>query len=246
MAVKNLYFVFIFIFLFGFLLSVWHTERTNAERHDIHVEEIVEQFQQQNIDVAEWSIFAKFSFSQKSKKVKRIYTQFRQFNWSYLESGNFEKWTGTYYNSDKQITETLQIIKPHAKASPKIQVIYEATGKRWNGRAWMKLERYFNRHIFDKIPGNPTFFTCVKGYTDDKMKGVLFFEANNLLKRFHAKPVESLNEQRFVSISGFTNDWDHSIKTKNGKMNIQISLRSAGMGERTTVTVGTPIITTEY
>lgn len=58
--------------------------------------------------------------------------------------------------------------------------------------------------------------------------------------------MESLNEQRFVSISGFTNDWDHSIKTKNGKMNIQISLRSAGMGERTTVTVGTPIITTEY
>lgn len=53
-------------------------------------------------------------------------------------------------------------------------------------------------------------------------------------------------EPNFVSVSAFTNEWKESIKTEKHQMNLQVSLRNAGMGEKLTVTVGTPIVTTEY
>lgn len=66
------------------------------------------------------------------------------------------------------------------------------------------------------------------------------------MKEFNATSVEDLIEPNFVSVSAFTNEWKESIKTKKHQMNLQVSLRNAGMGEKLTVTVGTPIVTTEY
>ena len=56
-------------------------------------------------------------------------------------------------------------------------------------------------------------------------------KANELVHEFDAKSVEDLIEPNFVSISAYTNEWKESIKTEKHRMNLQVSLRNAGMGE---------------
>lgn len=241
---KIIYYLLIAIILCFFFSAVGNVNHTNAEKNDFPVEEIMEQLRNEHIAIDEWTIMAKFSFKQKHENPKQLRSQFRQFKWLYVHNGSFAKWDGTYRNQQKKIVEKFQIITPTDEPSKTI-VIYQATG-RFRPENWKTINLYFDREIFDKIPGNPLFFTCIKGHTSGIMKGVLRLKTKKLLEQFEAKPVEELNEETFVSVSGLTKKWNHSIPTQNGNMNIQVALRSESLGENTIVTVGTPIITTEY
>ncbi|WP_227937049.1 YwmB family TATA-box binding protein [Alkalihalobacillus deserti] len=62
-----------------------------------------------------------------------------------------------------------------------------------------------------------------------------------------AETVEALKEESFVSYSAYNPDWTPYIETNGTRMNIQVAIREKqGMGTGTTLTIGTPIITTEY
>jgi hypothetical protein len=78
------------------------------------------------------------------------------------------------------------------------------------------------------------------------MDVVLQKKAEMLANEFQAKPVEYLVESNFVSLSAYTDKWEQFIMTSNDKMNVQIAIRSSEMNENHTITVGTPIVTTEY
>jgi len=67
-----------------------------------------------------------------------------------------------------------------------------------------------------------------------------------LLNSLSASYVEGLKERNFISVSAFSKKFNHSIHTNTGKaFNVQIGLRKSDSKE-IFVTVGTPIITTEY
>lgn len=71
--------------------------------------------------------------------------------------------------------------------------------------------------------------------------------AEKWIKALGAKTVEALDEETFVSVSAYNPAWSPVLKTKENKMNVQVALRQEErLGGRTTVTIGTPIITTEY
>jgi hypothetical protein len=97
--------------------------------------------------------------------------------------------------------------------------------------------------MFDK---NPQIFSCANGQTGGKINEVLYNQSLKILKDFSADPIESLQEEAFVSVSAYTENWKNSIPEKNKEMNIQIALRNQGLGASTTVVIGTPIITSEY
>jgi hypothetical protein len=78
------------------------------------------------------------------------------------------------------------------------------------------------------------------------MESVLSVEIQDLLRAFNAKPVESLVEESFISVSAYTGLWKEALQTKKQEMNLQIALRKTRMGGQTTIVVGTPIITSEY
>ena len=59
-----------------------------------------------------------------------------------------------------------------------------------------------------------------------------------------AKPIESLEEIAFVSVSAYTEEWKDALAVNREKMNVQVALRNTD--NKTTVVVGTPIITSEY
>ncbi|WP_176551152.1 YwmB family TATA-box binding protein [Bacillus sp. AFS040349] len=83
------------------------------------------------------------------------------------------------------------------------------------------------------------------------VEGIAYNHAANrlserILSSIEAEKVEELDEQEFVSISGYKNNWSNSLKLKNEKlMNIQIGVRKLDE-RRSRVTIATPIIISEY
>ena len=83
----------------------------------------------------------------------------------------------------------------------------------------------------------------MKGSISDKIDMALPTVANDLLKSFDGKKIEALKEETFMSVSANSPMFSDSIARD---MNLQIGIRSEGLGAKTTVVVGTPIITIEY
>ncbi|WP_062052063.1 YwmB family TATA-box binding protein [Bacillus sp. JCM 19034] len=72
-------------------------------------------------------------------------------------------------------------------------------------------------------------------------------KAEDWLMQLQADKVEELVEDHLISFSAYQPDWDYRLVTGDKIMNVQMALRDVeGLGTRTTVTIGTPIITTEY
>jgi len=76
-------------------------------------------------------------------------------------------------------------------------------------------------------------------------------ESNNsiskdLLDLVDGKKVEELNEKGFLSVSGYTSNWETQLKLdEQNIMNIQIGVRKLS-DQTSKITIGTPIIITEY
>jgi hypothetical protein len=86
----------------------------------------------------------------------------------------------------------------------------------------------------------------MKGTVGDKMDTALPKTANHLLSVFKAKEIEALKEETFMSVSANSPMFKGSIDDQRDNMNLQIGIRSEGLGGKTTIVVGTPIITIEY
>ncbi|WP_243291952.1 YwmB family TATA-box binding protein [Bacillus sp. FJAT-47783] len=238
--------IIVFVLILTFLGKQTMIDATSDQTN---VKTIVDGLRLENISVDEWSVYVKQPIQGQeniSKHVQLFQQQFRQYNWSQVQEEHVTKWIGKRKRDDLNLHETLQIVTTTINSHSQSYILYHATVHGWQEKKWGELNRYFNEKILRKMNGNAKIFTCVKGHTSDKMEGVLQIQAEKILDRFRAKPIEALTESNFVSVSGLTSDWEQVIPTDEGNMNIQVALRNAGLGGNTTVVVGTPIITTEY
>ncbi|USK33709.1 YwmB family TATA-box binding protein [Bacillus sp. F19] len=239
----------IIIFLL-FLTGAVVAQAIGSDKKEAELGTIVEGMEAQGIDVKKWSLFSKEMISAENQSFKEIMkllqTQFRHYKWSNESvDGKIHKVSGIFFNKKMGFTEKLQIQSTDTNGQKQSYILYELSGE-GSGKNWIQLHEYAQTRSFDIFHENPTIFTCVNGQLDDKMSSVLQVKVNGLLKQFNAVPVEQLKEDSFISVSARTSDWDHLIPTDEGSMNIQIALRGAGLGNNTSVTVGTPIITSEY
>lgn len=76
----------------------------------------------------------------------------------------------------------------------------------------------------------------------------LYEQAKDYADELGAIEQEVLNEGTFVSLSAYNEEWSGGIALNDERtMNVQVALRqNPDLGARTAVTLGTPIITTEY
>lgn len=220
------------------------------------LQEMIEVMEKHEIEVKEWTIYARessSSFTNQQKyeaKIEDLKKKNPSFTWAQTSENGVYKTVGTNDNRDntKDKTEKEQIIYvayPH-KDQLKTYLIYVIHGQTWNHERWLRQSALFLSKISTMFDKNPQIFSCANGQSGGKMEGVLYNQALNILKDFSANPIESLQEEAFVSISAYTENWKNSIPEKNKEMNIQIALRKSGLGGATTVVIGTPIITSEY
>ncbi|GHH98755.1 YwmB family TATA-box binding protein [Neobacillus kokaensis] len=202
----------------------------------------------EDILLQDWSFYAREHVTgfTSEKEVKeyadRLQRKFSDWDWTVKKTDQFWELTAVSPTSQHH-NEMLQIMATHTKQPIDAYIVYRVSGKAWNEsqQAFFTTDEFKNK-LSGIFRGKPTVFSCMKGVVSDKIDTALPKKMNQLLTSFKAKEMESLKEETFLSVSAASPMFSHSIEG----MNLQIGARSEGLGEGTTIIVGTPIITIEY
>jgi TATA-box binding len=226
--------------------------RTFEASSNLDLVKIADVFQAEDILLEEWSFYAREHLvdlnTEKEVKeyVRKLQQQFPDWDWSAQESS--QKWEVTAVSpTSTHHTEMLQILATHTKQPVEAYIVYKVSGDEWNkeNESFFTKDQFKNR-LSDIFRGKPTIFSCMKGSINDKLDIALPTEVNNLLTVFDAKEIEALKEDTFMSVSANSPMFSDSMEKSVDNMNLQIGIRSEGLGAKTTLVVGTPIITIEY
>ncbi|USK62455.1 YwmB family TATA-box binding protein [Peribacillus asahii] len=210
--------------------------------------EITDVAKQQNIEIKRWSMYIKKPIVQYDRienvknKIDNIQEEEDGFTWTKEQfQDDYYKIIGQKKDNITNISEKILIIYFPFNNQYSLSVTYDVEGNGWNEKNWGGISKRYESEI-DKF----SVFYTVEGTT--KVKKSLNTEANNLLKSFSGKIVESLNEGNFVSLSAYTNQWNTKLSLGKQKfMNLHIAYRNSNdFNGITNVTIGTPIITSEY
>jgi hypothetical protein len=208
--------------------------------------------QAEDIMLDEWTFYARehvdgLESEQEVKEyAKQLQAKFPDWVWSEENTG--EKWEVTAESPpSKHHREKLQIMATHTKQPVNAYIVYSISGKEWNkSTEAFFTTAHFKTRLSDIFRGKPTIFSCMKGTVGDKMVKALPKTAKHLLSVFNATEIEALKEETFMSVSANSPMFAGSIENQREHMNLQIGIRSEGLGGKTTIVVGTPIITIEY
>ncbi|MFD2446752.1 YwmB family TATA-box binding protein [Bacillus sp. CGMCC 1.16607] len=226
---------------------------SNRESGHNELMTIASVLEEEKVDIQEWMIHSRehlTSFS-KIEEVIQLQTKLmKEFpNWDWSIHQNNDKWEAiATTKTSNAYKETIKMMATLTNNQLHSYIIYEVKGTKWN----QKTEDFFHEKWISRITaifrGNPTNFSCMKADISDKIDSSLTLSetVNNWLEAFNAKEIESLHESAFVSISASSNLFAEKLQTKHDDMNLQLAIRSNGLGAKTTLVVGTPIITIEY
>ncbi|MED4224887.1 YwmB family TATA-box binding protein [Neobacillus cucumis] len=208
--------------------------------------------QGEDILLDDWSFYAREhvtsmkSVAEVQNYAKKLQQKFP--NWKWTVTNTSQKWQVTAISpTSKNHQEMLQVMSSHTKQPVDAYIVYSVRGSEWNKAAeGFFTTKEFEGRLSDIFRGKPTVFSCMKGVFSDKIDKALAKKADRVMSDFNAKEVEALKEENFMSVSASSPMFTGSIDHKLHNMNLQIGLRSEGMGGETTIVIGTPIITIEY
>lgn len=214
---------------------------------------LAERLQGEKIEIAEWSIHAreKLTSVNNSKElenyIKTIKKQFPTWDWTEATSASATQWEASAHSKDPStFQESVKIVSTHTKQSTQAYVIYELKGQHWTEHTVKHLNTGLPSTFSNIFRTKPQIFSCVKAEIDDKMVSALSQTKTGLLEAFNANEIESLSESSFISVTASSPLFAESLKRNQESINLQLALRTHGMGAKTTLVVGTPIITIEY
>ncbi|WP_010630616.1 YwmB family TATA-box binding protein [Sporolactobacillus vineae] len=122
--------------------------------------------------------------------------------------------------------------------------LYQVQSEKYNRNIWPVQEKKIHGEITEIFHRQVQIFSCVRAQDHARMKLGLSSRGDRYLNFFNAVPVERLSEKTFVSISAYNAIWNDQIRSGNRPVNLQVALRDDG--QKTVITLGTPIITLEY
>lgn len=243
---KKITIILSFFGIIGFILLQAGNKTTVANgHHDLSA--MAKILQAENIMINEWSLYAreKTDASFQEEAVQDLMEQFSDWEWSTSSDANHKEITAISASSKFQ--EIIRIVSSSKNLHAPAYVIYEVKGPRWEQDAETFLKNQYPERLSDIFRGNATIFSCIKGEFNDNIEKALPNNVNSLLNAFNAKEIEALKENKFISLSAYSPLFTTSIKkNQEDRMNLQIAVRNEGLGDKTTVVIGTPIITIEY
>lgn len=223
-------------------------EKTNEVTH------IIDVLKDKGVKPDKWTMYfrGQTGFTSKGlgylKQAEELNRNYPEFDWAVTEdeAGHY-KMTGLFERNDIGVSEKITIITYPQKDQSESYFIYAVEGPVNTNQNWKEIQNLIDHRVEQSVGGNPKIFSCVTGTYGDKMVVDLYSQANELVRAFSGVSVEELKEETFVSLSAYTEQWEQAIYTGHQhKMNLQVALRTEGLGSKTTVTIGTPIITSEY
>ncbi|WP_066296860.1 YwmB family TATA-box binding protein [Bacillus sp. FJAT-29937] len=224
--------------------------KTTVAKTELDLMKLSSILQNEDILIIEWSLHAREnmenlqSVDEVKKYTKNLMKQYPNWTWTSNDSGENSE-TVAVLNKNSH-TETLKILSTPTKNKVQTYVIYEVKGNSWKAESEKEINSLLNGRISDIFHKNTTIFSCLKGEFNGKIDKTLPDEINQLLTAFDAKKIEGLHEENFISASAYSTLFDNTLQTKGKDMNLQIGIRNHGLGGKTTLVVGTPILTIEY
>lgn len=200
--------------------------------------------------VSSWSVYARAEHSAlmtKTQFERYVNSERRKFskgNWT-----AFEKHGGILVHEAREKGMSGETAQLTYLAYPvgkfyRTATLYQIQSEKYNRHVWPVQEKKIRSEITQIFDRQVQIFSCVRAYDHAKMKLGLSSQGNRYLNFFNAVPVESLSEKTFVSISAYNAVWNDQIRSGNRPVNLQVALRNDG--QKTVITLGTPIITLEY
>jgi len=238
---KKIPFILSIFGIIGFIVLQAGNKTTVADaNHEIKT--LASVLQDENILITGWSVYARETLEEENvdKLVRDLKAQLPNWTW---EGSDGEI---TAVSNSPELQEKIKIVSTDTNGPIHTYVMYEVRGRYWNKNTETFLNKNLPGRIFDIFRGNATTFSCIEGEFNDKIKSALPVYKSKLLKAFKAEEVEGLEEESFISTSAVSPLFDKSLSNEH-EMNMQLGLRKTErLGAKTTLVVGTPIITIEY
>jgi hypothetical protein len=213
--------------------------------------QIVHVLQDENVTIHDWSLYAReqqtqtVSLEQVKKQADHLKVQYPEFKWTTQKEKTDLRFEGVKTNKNLSTSEKITLLAYPRKNAYQTYLIYVVSGTNWDEAKWKnQISSTVQYQINQFIDNNGKIFSCASGDFGDKMDVVLSKKSERILKDLKAKPIEADHEKTFTSISAYTELWKEAIQSDRKRMNVQLGLRT--VDHRTTVTLGTPIITSEY
>ncbi|WP_431803061.1 YwmB family TATA-box binding protein [Halobacillus andaensis] len=148
-----------------------------------------------------------------------------------------------YHDGQKtdDIDETFTVLVPNNESNL-FEVVYTVTSAGTTPLAPQIIEQITDRVKARIFTENITNYSFIKSEYSGMINEVLFYQ--KFKKTFNIATIEVSTEESWTSRSGYTSRWDQAIDLPDGTMNVQFATRN--LGNRTTITFGTPILTAEY
>lgn len=231
-----------------FVISVFINEANAFFNDNNELIQITEIAKQQKIEIDRWSMYIKEPITEYTNtndiknRIMEIKNVEKGFKWTKAQfKGDHYKIIGERKSSNLDIDEKILIIYFPLKDQYNLSITYEIKGSNWNKKKWSEIANLYK----SKIENGSVFYT-VKGTTS--INEPIYVEATNLLKSFSGEKIQGLNEKKFISLSAYTDRWKTKLPLGDNQfMNLHIAYRNSNDSNKNIkVTIGTPIITSEY
>ncbi|MCC3358549.1 YwmB family TATA-box binding protein [Bacillus sp. REN16] len=196
-----------------------------------------------DVEIATWMALSRGKVGQ-ANDVKDMKNQIEQFmgnhdaySWKNVleEENSHYVWQGQKEN-EHGIKESIKLKAYKSGDKYEIAITNEAEGT--------KLTADQINWVSETFEDSKTFYS-ISGVMLSK-KNQLSEVAAKIIGDAQAEAVEQLHEDKFVSVSAYSKTFESELMTaKQEKINLQVGLR-VNMENEIDVTIGTPIITTEY
>ncbi|KRQ87733.1 hypothetical protein ABG79_00538 [Caloramator mitchellensis] len=113
----------------------------------------------------------------------------------------------------------------------------------------MNIIEYIRRSVDDLNLVNekrPSFYSLIEGKISYKLsKKEKINLARQILKRLYGREINLIEDDRYISLIGYSNCYNNNLKTNGKVFNVNIAVRDGSDG-CTYILIGNPIITVEY
>ncbi|WP_208590747.1 YwmB family TATA-box binding protein [Gracilibacillus suaedae] len=150
------------------------------------------------------------------------------------------------FSTDRQentgITESILLVRINEQEE-QFQIIYTITANETAPevlKVYKEKMKEITNGLFKK---NAQYFSCVEAWKDGMIDIVCFI--NFVKSRLDMTITDEIKEPDFYTWTGYTPKWNNKLQQNDEEINMQIAVRER-IGDRTTITIGTPILIHEY
>ncbi|WP_112182188.1 MULTISPECIES: YwmB family TATA-box binding protein [Paraliobacillus] len=231
------------IILLVLLIFTFHLKDVVAkESATDELVEMMEAVEAEALQVKTWQIMMREQISK--KEMPEIMHAINQIGFSNgYTTEKTEQATKYKWDSRKEEDRIESIIMVTSENQDTVDVIYKMESLEAGSFNQNPIEERLHLLLENVFSKDVTKFTCISTEVDAIIGSDYFFD--RMIEKLDVEVIDEMNEKDFNVMSGYTDKWEAAIPSLNKSMNIQLAARK-GLNGKITLTIGTPILTTEY